>query len=84
MHLVDNFTHFSFKIIATHHDNMITITAFYFDIWEVEEIQGAIHNEKYKIICINDTDEDGKFSEYDQKIHQAFQSKFPEKSSFEL
>jgi capsular polysaccharide phosphotransferase wcwK len=56
----------------------------YFDIWEVEEIQGAIQNEKYKIICINDTDEDGKFSEYDQKIHQSFQSKFPEKSSFEL
>ncbi|WP_312023910.1 hypothetical protein [Streptococcus cristatus] len=47
-------------------------------------MQQAIQNEKYKIICINDTDEDGKFSEYDQKIHQAFQSKFPDKSSFEL
>ncbi len=53
----------------------------YFDIWEVEEIQGAIQNEKYKIICINDTDEDGKFSECDQKYIKHF-SPNSRKSSF--
>lgn len=55
----------------------------YFEISEINEIAKQLQKRKYKVICINDVDVEGKFAEYDNQLKSAFQKLFPEKSSFE-
>lgn len=56
----------------------------YFDISEMKDILQEIRSDKFKLLCINDeesTQED--FEKWQGQLELAFQSKFPEKSSFE-
>lgn len=55
-----------------------------FDIADVSESCQAIVNQKYKVICLNETDESGDITEYEKKIAEAFDKILFEKSSFEL
>lgn len=49
-----------------------------------DEIIKTIENKKYKIVCINDVEcTDEEFIEQKQKLINAFENIFPEKSSFE-
>lgn len=48
-----------------------------------KEIIKGIKSKKYKTICINDSDFVNDFEKVKNEINQAFESKFPNKSSFE-
>ena len=48
-----------------------------------QHIISALKNEKIKMICINDTEENIDFERAKTEIISAFEEKFPEKSSFE-
>ena len=52
---------------------------------DIPLIVKALANQKYASICINDTPScsDDEFVAYKEIIHQAFENKFPNKSSFE-
>ena len=43
----------------------------------------AVRNRKYKLLCINDKENNADFETEKQKLIDAFESVFPEKSSFE-
>ena len=48
------------------------------------EIISAVENKKYKIVCINDVEcEENEFIRQKQRIIEAFEKIFPDKSSFE-
>ncbi len=50
----------------------------------VQETVDAIINQKYQIICVNDTENDFDFEDAKDKIQTAFRSILPERSAFEL
>lgn len=49
----------------------------------IEEICEAIKEERYKLLCINDTDRTTDFEKKKTEISEAFNSVFPNKSAFE-
>lgn len=48
-----------------------------------ESICRALNESKYKVLCVNDDPMQFDFETEQQKIHEYFQSKYPEPSSFE-
>lgn len=55
----------------------------YFSAESTNEIVDSLTNNKYKIICINDENNDHDYEESSEKVRLAFKQKFPYKSSFE-
>ena len=51
---------------------------------DLEEIYNAIKQQEYKMICINDNDENINFEATVKELNKHFDKIFPEKSSFEL
>lgn len=43
----------------------------------------AIKRQKYKMICLNDSNPDLDFEKYQKELIEAFETILPEKSSFE-
>ena len=44
----------------------------------------SIKKQKYKAVCVNDTNPDLDFEKEQKKLIEAFEAILPEKSSFEL
>lgn len=49
-----------------------------------DDVEGIIQKQKFKMICINDSDEIDSFEEIQKRIERAFCSVLPSVSSFEL
>ncbi len=50
----------------------------------MESIERALHDPKYKVVCINDDPSNIDFEAEQKKMHDILQTAFPEKSSYEL
>lgn len=55
----------------------------YFSIASDKEIYDSIDKQKYKVICINDDNENCNFNNVKETLKQKFEKILPEKSSFE-
>ncbi|HFU4532587.1 TPA: Stealth CR1 domain-containing protein [Streptococcus suis] len=55
----------------------------YFSAESEDEIVEAMLKNKYKVICINDENNNHDYEESTAKVRQVFEEKFPEKSEFE-
>jgi len=57
----------------------------YFNITsENKEMRDAISNQKYKLVCLNDTSSKFNFEVVKKEVNEAFEKILPEKSSFEI
>ncbi|MBQ8833645.1 MAG: Stealth CR1 domain-containing protein [Oscillospiraceae bacterium] len=54
-----------------------------FEIGQDDDMISAIKKQKYKAICINDSDPNLDFEKYQKELIEAFETILPEKSSFE-
>lgn len=56
----------------------------FFVINQIKDIKNALKTSKYKLLCINDSENISNYNEVTIVLEKALKSKFPDKSSFEL